>query len=109
MTVTRKIWARTPDGTPIYRYTITNASGASVVLSNYGAAIVAVNVPDKAGRLGDVVLGYGKAEHYFHDGPCFGKCPGRFANRIAKGRFTLDGVTYELPVNNDPNHLHGGP
>ena len=109
MTVTRKIWARTPDGTPIYRYTITNASGASVVLSNYGAAIVAVNVPDKAGRLGDVVLGYGKAEHYFHDGPCFGKCPGRFANRIAKGRFTLDGVTYELPVNNGPNHLHGGP
>ncbi|MBQ1635410.1 MAG: galactose-1-epimerase, partial [Bacteroidales bacterium] len=109
MTVTRKIWARTPDGTPIYRYTITTASGASVVLSHYGAAIVAVNVPDKAGRLGDVVLGYGKAEHYFHDGPCFGKCPGRFANRIAKGRFTLDGVTYELPVNNGPNHLHGGP
>lgn len=109
MSVSRKLWARTPDGRAIYRYTITNASGASVVLSNIGAAIVAVNVPDREGRLGDVALGYGKAEYYFHDGPCFGKCPGRFANRIAGGRFTLDGKTYELPVNNGPNHLHGGP
>ncbi len=109
MSVSRKIWGRTPDGKAIYRYTITNSSGASVVLSNYGAAIVSVNVPDRDGKLGDVALGYGKAEYYFHDGPCFGKCPGRYANRIAKGRFTLDGKTYELPVNNGPNHLHGGP
>ena len=109
MSVSRKLWARTADGEPIYRYTITNASGASVVLSNFGAAIVAVTVPDKDGKLGDVVLGYGKAEYYDHDGPCFGKCPGRYANRIAKGRFTLDGKTFELPVNNGPNHLHGGP
>ena len=109
MSVSRKIWGRTPDGKAIYRYTITNSSGASVVLSNYGAAIVSVNVPDRDGKLGDVALGYGKAEYYFHDGPCFGKCPGRYANRIAKGRFTLDGKSYELPVNNGPNHLHGGP
>ena len=109
MSVSRKIWARTADGKAIYRYTITNSSGASVVLSNYGAAIVSVIVPDRDGKPGDVVLGYGKAENYFHDGPCFGKCPGRFANRIAKGRFMLDGKEYELPVNNGPNHLHGGP
>ena len=109
MSVSRKLWSRTPDGKAVYRYTITNASGASVVLSNIGAAIVAVNVPDRDGRLGDVVLGYGKAENYFYDGPCFGKCPGRYANRIAKGRFSLDGKAYELPVNNGPNHLHGGP
>ncbi len=109
MSVSRKLWSRTQDGRAIYRYTITNASGASVVLSNIGAAIVAVNVPDKDGRLGDVVLGYGKAENYMYDGPCFGKCPGRYANRIARGRFTLDGKAYELPVNNGPNHLHGGP
>lgn len=109
MTVTRKIWRRTADGQAIYRYIITNASGASVVLSNYGAAIVGVNVPDRGGKLADVVLGYGKAESYDHDGPCFGKCPGRYANRIALGRFTLDGKTYQLPVNNGPNHLHGGP
>ena len=109
MSVSRKLWSRTEDGKAIYRYTITNESGASVVLSNYGAAIVSVNVPDREGKLGDVALGYGKAENYFHDGPCFGKCPGRYANRIARGRFELGGKVYELPVNNGPNHLHGGP
>ena len=109
MSVSRKLWARTASGKPVYRYTITNSSGASVVLTNIGAGIVSVNVPDKAGRLGDVVLGYGKAENYFYDGPCFGKCPGRYANRIAKGRFELGGKSYELPINNGPNHLHGGP
>ena len=109
MAINRKLWGRTPDGKAIYKYTMTNASGASVVLGSVGAAIVGVNVPDKDGKLADVVLGYGKAESYFGDGPCFGKCPGRFANRIAAGRFTLDGKTYTLPVNNGPNHLHGGP
>jgi len=109
MSVSRKLWSRTADGKAIYRYTITNASGASAVLCNYGAAIVAVNVPDRDGKLGDVVLGYGKAENYFHDGPCFGKCPGRYANRIALGKFSLNGKSYKLPVNNGPNHLHGGP
>lgn len=109
MSIKRKIWSKTADGTPIYKYTLTNESGASAVLSNYGAAIVSVLVPDKNGKLGDVVLGYGKAEYYVADGPCFGKCPGRFANRIAEGRFSLDGVEYSLPINNGPNHLHGGP
>lgn len=109
MSVTRRIWSRTFDGTPIYKYTMTNASGASAVVSNIGAAIVAVNVPDRNGKLADVVLGYGKAESYFADGPCCGKCPGRYANRIAGGKFTLNGKTYELPINNGPNHLHGGP
>ena len=109
MAINRKIWGKTQDGKAIYKYTVTNASGASVVLTNIGAGIVAINVPDKAGKLGDVVLGYGKAESYFADGPCSGKVPGRFANRIAKGRFTLDGKEYKLPINNGPNHLHGGP
>lgn len=109
MSVTRKLWSRAADGRAIYKYTITNASGASVVLCNVGAAIVSINVPDRNGKLGDVVIGYGKAESYFADGPCSGKVPGRFANRIAKGKFTLDGVEYTLPINNGPNHLHGGP
>ena len=109
MAINRKLWGRTPDGKAIYKYILTNASGASAVVSNLGAAIVAVNVPDRDGKLADVVLGYGKAESYFGDGPCAGKCPGRFANRIAKGKFTLDGKEYTLPVNNGPNHLHGGP
>ena len=93
----------------IKTYTLRNSKGASVVLSNLGAAIVAVNVPDKNGALDDVVLGYDNPESYFGDGPCLGKCPGRFANRIAAGKFTLDGVEYNLPINNGPNHLHGGP
>ena len=108
-TVTRKIWGHTPDGEAIYKYILTNASGASAVVSNFGAAIVSVNVPDRDGKLADVVLGYGKAEYYNGDGPCFGKCPGRFANRIAGGRLTIAGKEYSLPINNGPNHLHGGP
>lgn len=109
MKITRRIWSKTESGKPVYRYTLTNESGASVVLSNIGAGIVAVNVPDREGRLGDVVIGYGKAENYFGDGPCAGKCPGRYANRIAGGHLEIDGKTYELPINNGPNHLHGGP
>ena len=109
MSVTRKLWSRAADGKAIYKYTITNSKGASVVLSNIGAGIVSINVPDRNGKLGDVVLGYGKAESYFGDGPCAGKCPGRFANRIAKGKFVLGGKEYDLPINNGPNHLHGGP
>ena len=109
MSVRRKLWSRTQDGTPIYKYILTNGSGASVVLGSIGAGIVSINVPDRDGKLGDVVIGYGKAENYFADGPCAGKCPGRFANRICKGQFELDGKVYNLPVNNGPNHLHGGP
>lgn len=109
MAIRRKLWGRTEDGRPIYKYTMTNSSGASVSLGSVGAAIVSVNVPDKDGKLADVVLGYGKPESYFADGPCAGKCPGRYANRIAKGKFSLDGKEYDLPVNNGPNHLHGGP
>ena len=60
-------------------------------------------------RRSDVVIGYKKPGDYFGDGPCCGKVPGRYANRIAKGKFTLDGVEYTLPINNGPNHLHGGP
>ncbi|MDE5749266.1 MAG: galactose mutarotase [Duncaniella sp.] len=90
-------------------YTITNASGASVMLSSLGAAIVGVWVPDRDGRLADVVLGYNDPASYMADGPCAGKVPGRYANRIALGKFTLDGKEYNLAINNGPNALHGGP
>ena len=109
MQIKRKLWGRAADGKAIYKYTITNGSGASVVLCSVGAGIVSINVPDRNGKLGDVAVGYRKAESYIADGPCCGKCPGRYANRIAGGKFTLDGVEYQLPVNNGPNHLHGGP
>lgn len=108
--IKRKLWGRCEkSGTAIYKYTITNGSGAFVELCSVGAAIVSINVPDKKGRIGNVALGYAKAEDYFYDGPCSGKIPGRYANRIAGGKMTLDGKTFKLPVNNGPNHLHGGP
>ena len=109
MEITKELWGTAPDGKEIYRYTMRNASGAYVQLASIGAAVVSIVVPDKDGRLGDVVLGYKDPLAYLGDGPCAGKVPGRFANRIAGGRFTLDGEAYTLPVNNGPNHLHGGP
>lgn len=109
MEIKKELWAVAPTGQEIYKYTITNSKGASVVLGSYGAAIVEINVPDKDGVIGDVVLGYPKAESYYGDGPFSGKVPGRFANRIAKGKFTLDGKEYTLAINNGENHLHGGP
>lgn len=109
MDIRKEIWGRTSCGKELVRYTLTNASGAYVQLHNIGAGIASIAVPDRYGKLVDVVLGYPVPESYFGDGPCFGKVPGRFANRIALGRFTLDGVEYTLPVNNGPNSLHGGP
>lgn len=93
----------------ITHYTLTNDSGASVTLSSLGAGIVAVSVPDKSGKFDNVVLGYKDPASWIADGPCAGKVPGRFANRIARGHFTLDGKEYSLAINNGPNALHGGP
>ena len=109
MTVEKQLWGTSADGKQIFLYTVTNASGASVKLSSIGAGIVSITVPDKDGNMADVVIGYDDPASYFGDGPCAGKCPGRYANRIAKGRFTLDDKEYELPINNACNHLHGGP
>lgn len=90
-------------------YTIKNKSGAYVTLSTMGAGVVAVVVPDRDGVLADVVLGYKNPLDYIGDGPCAGKIPGRYANRIAGGRFKIDGKEYQLAINNGPNALHGGP
>jgi len=109
MELTKELWGKTPCGKEIFLYTIRNSRGAYVQLSNVGAGIVSIVVPDRGGVLADVVLGYPDPMSYFGDGPCAGKIPGRYANRIALGKFTLDGVEYTLPVNNGPNHLHGGP
>ncbi len=98
----------TPDGR-IALVTMTNRRGASVALSNLGAGVVSVMVPDREGRMSDVVIGYDNVADYFSDGPCAGKIPGRYANRIARGHFSLNGVVYSLAVNNGPNALHGGP
>ena len=109
MKLTKELWGKSTCGKEIYLYTLTNDNGAYVQLSSVGAGIVSIVVPDKDGNLADVVLGYPEAASYFGDGPCAGKVPGRYANRIALGKFSLDGAEYTLPVNNGPNHLHGGP
>jgi len=88
---------------------LSNAKGTTVVLQDIGAGIVSVLFRDKNGEMGDIVLGYKNIKDYYRDGPCAGKIPGRFANRIDKGQFTLEGKQYRLAVNNGPNHLHGGP
>jgi len=85
-----------------------NAHGIQVQLTNYGGIITSIKTPDRAGRFADIVLGYGDLAGYLHDSPYFGAIVGRYANRIARGRFTLDGTTYTLAVNNGPNSLHGG-
>ena len=90
-------------------FTIVNKSGASVELSSLGAGIVAVRVPDKDGKIENVALSYADPADYMADGPCMGKIPGRYANRIAKGHLEIDGKTYQLNINNGPNALHGGP
>ena len=90
-------------------FTLTNQHGAEVKITNYGGKVVSLSVPDKDGNLGDVVLGYENPQAYIDGNPYFGALIGRYGNRIDQGEFTLDGATYQLPVNNGPNHLHGGP
>ncbi len=89
--------------------TITGDSGCIVGLSNLGAGITSVVVPDRNRELDDIVLGYGDPADYMADGPCAGKTPGRFANRIANGHFSIGDNRYSLTINNGPNALHGGP
>lgn len=93
----------------ISHITLTNESGASVTLSTLGAGIVSIKVPDAEGKLSDIVMGYKNPCDYIYDGPCCGKIPGRYANRIARGLFFLNDKEYHLNINCGPNHLHGGP
>jgi len=91
-------------------YTLRNSSGTEVKICNYGATVTSIRIADRKGQYADVALGYDSVEGYMNavDKPYFGAIVGRYGNRIAKGKFTLDGETYSLARNNDPNHLHGG-
>ena len=97
-----------PDGTPVERYTLRNANGLEVELATLGAAIHSIRTPDRNGSLADVVLGFETLDQWVANPPYFGVIVGRYANRIADGRFTLDGTSYTLATNDGPNHLHGG-
>ncbi len=89
-------------------FSFRNARGIEVRLTNYGGIITSIRTPDRAGRFADIVLGYDDLGGYLRDSPYFGAIVGRYANRIARGRFAVDGTTYTLAVNNGPNSLHGG-
>ena len=106
--VTREPFGITDRGEAVSVYTLKNTHGMEVRALNYGGIIVSLNVPDRNGRFDDVVLGYDSLEQYQRASPYFGAIIGRYGNRIARGRFTLDGRTHTLATNNGPNHLHGG-
>jgi aldose 1-epimerase len=101
-------FGKLPDGTPVQLFTLTNSAGLIAKITDYGTIITELHVPDRSGNNGDVVLGFDNLAQYLKGHPCFGCTVGRVANRITKGRFTLDGKTYTLAINNGPNHLHGG-
>ena len=106
--VSRSVFGRLPDGTPVDRFTLANGRGLEVGLMSYGAAIISVRAPDRDGRVADVVLGFDALDDYLTKARYFGTVVGRVGNRIARGRFVLDGVPFQLAINNGANHLHGG-
>lgn len=101
-------FGRTADGKPIEAYTLTNAKGAEARVMTFGATLVSLKMPDRAGHMANVVLGFDDAKNYVAGVPFYGATIGRYGNRIAGGKFVLDGKTYQLPTNNGPNSLHGG-
>ena len=106
--ITKASFGKTPDGVEIESYTLHNAQGASAKIITFGATLTELMMPDRDGKMGDVVLGFDNLPQYVAKGPFFGTTVGRYANRIAKGRFTLDGKEHQLAINNGPNSLHGG-
>lgn len=108
MGIQKEILGTDADGVEIEQYTLTNANGMRAKIMTLGATLTSVEVPDRDGKLQNVTLSLDRVEEYVAGHPCFGSICGRYANRIAKGKFTLEGQEYTLAVNNGPNHLHGG-
>ncbi|HEY6802491.1 MAG TPA: aldose epimerase family protein [Pyrinomonadaceae bacterium] len=107
--ISSKPFGTTSEGTPVNLYTLANDQGFEVSITNYGGAITSIKAPDRNGNFADVVLGYDTLDEYVKNPRYFGCLIGRHGNRIALGRFTLNGETYQLAQNNGANHLHGGP
>lgn len=106
--VTKTDYGTTSDGKVVHKYSLTNKNGMSVDVITYGGIITSLTAPDKNGEYKNIVLGYDSLSQYIKNNPYFGAIIGRYGNRIAKGKFVLDGKEYTLETNNDPNHLHGG-
>ncbi|MDY0168044.1 MAG: aldose epimerase family protein, partial [Thermoguttaceae bacterium] len=109
MGVHKRVIGKMRDGTEVQQYVMTNASGVRVTVMTYGATITSVVLPDRDGKFENVTLYLDSFDNYLAGHPYFGSAVGRYANRIARGRFVLDGTEYTLATNNKPNHLHGGP
>ena len=108
MNIEKSSFGKTADGKEVDLYTLTNANGLKAAITTYGGIVVSLEVPDRNGKMGDIVLGYDTVSGYLEKTPYFGAIIGRHANRIAKGKFTLGGVEYRLATNDGENHLHGG-
>jgi len=106
--IKKQPFGKTPEGSAVDLYTLTNRKGVEAAITNYGGIVVQLRVPDRKGNLADVVLGYDDLDGYIHDKAYLGALIGRYGNRIAQGKFTLDGKVYTLPRNNGENTLHGG-
>jgi aldose 1-epimerase len=106
--ITSASFGQTPDGKAVTLFTLQNTNGVVATICNYGGIVTSLQVPDRTGAMGDVVLGYDNLAGYLKESPYFGALIGRYGNRIAKGKFTLNGQTYTLATNNGPNALHGG-
>lgn len=104
----RTVFGKLPDGREVFQYTLRNAAGVTVQIINYGATVTSLRAPDRNGAMSDVVLGYDNLQGYINGTAYFGGIVGRYGNRIAKGRFELEGRQYQLATNNGENHLHGG-
>ncbi|RPH32313.1 galactose mutarotase [bacterium] len=106
--MSKESFGTAPDGTPVYLYTLTNSHGMEAKIITFGGIVVSLKVPDRNGKLDDVVLGFDSVSSYVTNHSYFGALVGRYGNRIAKGKFTLDGKDYALATNDGSNHLHGG-
>lgn len=108
MSITKTAFGKTKDGTEVSLFTCTNKNGLVLKVMTYGATVVSMETPDKAGKLANIQLGFPTLEGYLQRHPYFGSTVGRYGNRIAKGKFSIAGKEYTLATNNGPNHLHGG-
>ncbi len=108
MNAHKEPFGQTAEGQEVFVYTLTSSKGLRARITNYGATLVSLHVPDRDGNLGDVVLGFDDLQGYINHTACMGATVGRYANRIGGAKFTLDGVEYALAANHGPNHLHGG-
>ncbi len=108
VSITKSFYGKTKDNKKVDLYSFKTENGMEVHIINYGGIITSLKVPDKNGETEDIVLGYNKLEDYINENPYFGSIIGRYGNRIAKGKFNLNGNQYTLATNNDENHLHGG-